>query len=195
MKKFADTLIRESVASAMQQNKLPEELSVVDVHRALLRLPKCDFLRNSYLGYVKEETGEANSTGNTNSDKGAMNHVEQPIVKTELWATCVKTETEDSFMEAESSNHGLSSTMGSVGSNLNLGLSSTMGSVGSNLNLKVEAMDESSNESRSFMMRSHFSPGDRAYSDRALSISRTSSLASMTDFEPHFEIPPFVQDD
>ena len=75
----------------------------------------------------------------------------------------------------------------------NQGMSSTVGSVTSSLNLKMEVMDESSNETRS-LTRS----GDRIQMERPKSLSRTSSLASMTDFEtliPEFEIPPLMQDD
>ena len=187
MKKFADTIVRESVASAMQHNKLPDELSVVDVHKAILRLPRCDFLRNSYLGYKKEDTMGSYptaATAATSDNKEVKTETSFADVSGATPTVNVKTEPMETMesgminMETELSNHGMSSTVGSVASSLNL---------------KMEVMDESSNETRS-LTRS----GDRAQMERRKSLSRTSSLASMTDFEtliPEFEIPPLMQDD
>ena len=188
MKKFADTIVRESVASAMQHNRLPDELSVVDVHKAILKLPRCDFLRNSYLGYKKEDTmGSypiAAATAATSDSKE---------VKTETSFTDVSSATSTVNVKSEPMETMESSMINMETELSNQGMSSTVGSVASSLNLKMEVMDESSNETRS-LTRS----GDRIQMERPKSLSRTSSLASMTDFEtliPEFEIPPLMQDD
>ena len=173
MKKFADTILREAVASAMRHNKVPEELSVVDVHKSILNLPRCDFLRNSYLGFKEDTMGSyttAAVAGNDSKD------VKANADSTESGPSfSIKTEP----METDESNVIEFSAQG------------MSGSAAFNQNLKMEMMDESSNETRS-VTRS----GER--SERAKSLSRTSSLASMTDFEtlvPGFEIPPLMQDD
>ena len=187
MKKFADTIVRESVASAMQHNRLPDELSVADVHKAILKLPRCDFLRNSYLGYKKEDTMGSYPTAATAATSDSKE------VKTETSFTDVSSGTSTVNVKAEPM-ETMESNMINMETELsNQGMSSTVGSVASSLNLKMEVMDESSNETRS-LTRS----GDRIQMERPKSLSRTSSLASMTDFEtliPEFDIPPLMQDD
>ena len=188
MKKFADTIVRESVASAMQHNKLPDELSVVDVHKAILKLPRCDFLRNSYLGYKKEDTMGSYPTAATAATSDSKE------IKAESSYTDISGATPTVNVKTEPM-ETMESRMVTMDTELsNQGMSSTMGSVASSLNLKMEVMDESSNETRSLTRSS----GDRIQMERRKSLSRTSSLASMTDFEtliPEFEIPPLMQDD
>ena len=188
MKKFADTIVRESVASAMQHNRLPDELSVVDVHKAILKLPRCDFLRNSYLGYKKEDT-----MGNYPTAPATAATSDSKEVKTKTSFTDVSSGTSTVNVKSEPMETMESSMINMETELSNQGMSSTVGSVASSLNLKMEVMDESSNETRS-LTRS----GDRIQMERPKSLSRTSSLASMTDFEtliPEFEIPPLMQDD
>ncbi len=188
MKRFADVLLRESVASAMRQNRLPEELSVVDVHKAVLRLPKCDFLRNAFLGQTKEEDGsEPGGAGRSEGLAGS----ETQEAPGEVRVKQEPMDTDQSPWNLEPQASG--STQG---------FSEVHGSSGFSLNLKTEeddegTLDESSNDSRSLLTpRSGAGRAQAAAED--WSISRTSSLASMTEFEtmmPQFEIPPFVQDD
>ena len=172
----------------MHHHRLPEELSVVDMHKAILKLKKCDFLRNSYLGYKKEDTTGSYPTGVTLTNDGSKGLIGGSLLETSDSSGTVNVkpepmETEDSMnnMDTELSNQGMTSTVGSVASSFNLG---------------VETLDESSNETKSLSRWQNL--GDKARTERAKSLSRTSSLASMTDLEtlvPEFEIPPLMQDD
>ncbi|KAJ8357429.1 hypothetical protein SKAU_G00202230 [Synaphobranchus kaupii] len=52
---FANEILREALAGAYQkspQNRVPREITAMDVHQAVSSIPTCDFLTNKYMGFL-----------------------------------------------------------------------------------------------------------------------------------------------
>ncbi|KAI4888167.1 hypothetical protein NFI96_014752, partial [Prochilodus magdalenae] len=59
---FASELLRESLASAYgksPQNRVPREISAMNVHQAISSIPTCDFLSNRYMGFLLKDASHA----------------------------------------------------------------------------------------------------------------------------------------
>ncbi|XP_062843598.1 YEATS domain-containing protein 2 [Trichomycterus rosablanca] len=59
---FASEILRESLANAYgktPQNRVPREVSAMNVHQAISSIPTCDFLTNRYMGLLLKDGGHA----------------------------------------------------------------------------------------------------------------------------------------
>ncbi|XP_053342391.1 YEATS domain-containing protein 2 isoform X1 [Clarias gariepinus] len=57
---FASEILRESLANAYgksPQNRVPREISGMNVHQAVSSIPTCDFLTNRYMGFLLKDDG------------------------------------------------------------------------------------------------------------------------------------------
>ncbi|KAG7457081.1 hypothetical protein MATL_G00242730 [Megalops atlanticus] len=57
---FASEILREALAGAYQkspQNRVPREITAMDIHQAVSSIPTCDFLTNKYMGVLVREGG------------------------------------------------------------------------------------------------------------------------------------------
>ncbi|KAJ8270184.1 hypothetical protein GJAV_G00111320 [Gymnothorax javanicus] len=55
---FANEILREALAGAYQkspQNRVPREITAMDIHQAICSIPTCDFLTNKYMGFLLRE--------------------------------------------------------------------------------------------------------------------------------------------
>lgn len=62
VEQFSSEILRESLANAhgkSQQNRIPREISAMDVHQAISSIPTCDFLTNRYMGIMVKDEGHA----------------------------------------------------------------------------------------------------------------------------------------
>ncbi|XP_062337009.1 YEATS domain-containing protein 2 isoform X1 [Osmerus eperlanus] len=60
---FASDILRESLAGAFVrsgQNRVPREITAMNVHQALSSIPSCDFLTNTHMGYLTLDGGHGN---------------------------------------------------------------------------------------------------------------------------------------
>lgn len=60
---FASDILRESLAGAFVksgQNRVPREITSMNVHQAFSSIPSCDFLTNTHMGYLSTDGGHAN---------------------------------------------------------------------------------------------------------------------------------------
>ncbi|KAF6728496.1 YEATS domain-containing protein 2 [Oryzias melastigma] len=56
---FASDILREALAvsySKTPPNRAPREISAMNIHQALSRIPTCDFLTNAHMGYMKKDS-------------------------------------------------------------------------------------------------------------------------------------------
>ncbi|XP_053507744.1 YEATS domain-containing protein 2 isoform X1 [Ictalurus furcatus] len=59
---FASEILRESLATAYgksPQNRVPREISGMNIHQAVSSIPTCDFLTNRYMGFLLKDGGHA----------------------------------------------------------------------------------------------------------------------------------------
>ncbi|KAI1883002.1 hypothetical protein AGOR_G00240740 [Albula goreensis] len=59
---FANEILREALAGAYQkspQNRVPREITAMDIHQAISSIPTCDFLTNKYMGYLLRDGDQA----------------------------------------------------------------------------------------------------------------------------------------
>ncbi|XP_026781170.3 YEATS domain-containing protein 2 [Pangasianodon hypophthalmus] len=59
---FASEILRESLANAYgksPQNRVPREISGMNIHQAVSSIPTCDFLTNRYMGFLLKDGGHA----------------------------------------------------------------------------------------------------------------------------------------
>ncbi|MCI4390769.1 hypothetical protein PGIGA_G00126600 [Pangasianodon gigas] len=59
---FASEILRESLANAYgksPQNRVPREISGMNIHQAVGSIPTCDFLTNRYMGFLLKDGGHA----------------------------------------------------------------------------------------------------------------------------------------
>ncbi|XP_060762035.1 YEATS domain-containing protein 2 isoform X2 [Neoarius graeffei] len=59
---FASEILRESLANAYgksPQNRVPREISSMNIHQAVSSIPSCDFLTNRYMGFLLKDGGHA----------------------------------------------------------------------------------------------------------------------------------------
>ncbi|KAJ8274613.1 hypothetical protein COCON_G00092380 [Conger conger] len=57
---FASEILREALAGAYQkspQNRVPREITAMDIHQAASSIPTCDFLTNKYMGFLLRDGG------------------------------------------------------------------------------------------------------------------------------------------
>ncbi|KAJ8389558.1 hypothetical protein AAFF_G00117950 [Aldrovandia affinis] len=57
---FASEILREALAGAYQkspQNRVPREITAMDIHQAVSSIPTCDFLTNKYMGFLLRDGG------------------------------------------------------------------------------------------------------------------------------------------
>ncbi|GAA6089205.1 YEATS domain-containing protein 2, partial [Tachysurus ichikawai] len=57
---FASEVLRESLANAYgksPQNRVPREISAMNIHQAASSIPTCDFLTNRYMGFLLKNGG------------------------------------------------------------------------------------------------------------------------------------------
>ncbi|KAK2868514.1 hypothetical protein Q7C36_000385 [Tachysurus vachellii] len=57
---FASEVLRESLANAYgksPQNRVPREISAMNIHQAASSMPTCDFLTNRYMGFLLKDGG------------------------------------------------------------------------------------------------------------------------------------------
>ncbi|XP_020566707.1 YEATS domain-containing protein 2 isoform X3 [Oryzias latipes] len=55
---FASDILREALAvsySKTPPNRAPREITAMNIHQALSRIPTCDFLTNAHMGYLKKD--------------------------------------------------------------------------------------------------------------------------------------------
>ncbi|XP_058274079.1 YEATS domain-containing protein 2 isoform X2 [Hemibagrus wyckioides] len=58
---FASEILRESLANAYgksPQNRVPREISAMNIHQAVGSIPTCDFLSNRYMGFLLKDGGQ-----------------------------------------------------------------------------------------------------------------------------------------